>query len=289
MPPRILDLFHHTFGNGQKVKKEFPFFIGRYPHPSYEAHRHTAYEFFYVVRGSATHLFNQKKETVREGDLVFVNLTTRHGFVVDDPGSFEIFNVIFLPEIFLVEQSVSGNAWKKKFLEPFYLPRHRLSLAVSERARVLWTLSEILAEFREKRRNHPRVIASLMSYLFEVIMRIYLTGEKKGGGDPKVSARFHPIQNHVAEHFTESLSLAGLADRFKLTVPYLSAAFKKNFGISFKNFLTLKRIEYAKFLLRTSEKPVTDIALECGFENLSTFERSFRKTTGSNAKQFRSG
>ncbi|MBL8991839.1 MAG: helix-turn-helix domain-containing protein, partial [Spirochaetia bacterium] len=275
---KTLDLFQHNFGNGQRVHRDFPFFISRFPHPSYADHRHNAYEFFFVVRGKAVHHVNGKKEELREGDLVFLNLGASHAFEVAEPGSFEIINVIFLPEIFLAGLPASADrSWKKKFLEPFYLPKHRLHPEASERSRILWVLEEILVEFREKRRNHPRVIASLMAYFFELVMRLYLAKEKPG---QNASSRFLMIHTFVGEHFNEPISLSGLAAQFKMTEPYLSAAFKKNFGLSFKTFLTLKRIEYAKFLLRTSQRPVTDISFEAGFENLATFERSFKKTAG---------
>lgn len=282
---KTLDLFQHNFGDGQRASRDFPFFISRFPHPSYADHRHNAYEFFFVLKGRAAHRINGKKEELREGDLVFLNLGASHAFEVPEPGSFEIVNVIFLPEIFLAGlPNAKDQSWKKNFLEPFYLPRHRLHPEASERSRIVWVLEEILAEFREKRRNHPRVIASLMSYFFELVMRLYLSKEEPGRN---ASSRFLPIHAFVGEHFTEPITLAGLASKFKMTEPYLSAAFKKNFGLSFKTFLTVKRIEYAKFLLRTSQQPITDIAFEAGFENLATFERSFKKTAGASPSEFR--
>lgn len=282
-----LDLFRHNFGDGQRASREFPFFISRLVHPSYADHRHNAYEFFFVVRGRASHRINGKKEELKGGDLVFLNLGASHAFEVEKGSGFEIINVIFLPEIFLAGLPASSDkSWKKKFLEPFYLPKHRLHPDAAERGRMLWVLEEILAEFKEKKRNHPRVIASLMSYFFELVMRLYLAKELPG---KNASSRFLPIHTFVGEHFSEPLSLAGLAAQFKMTEPYLSAAFKKNFGLSFKTFLTLKRIEYAKFLLRTSTQAITDIAFEAGFENLATFERSFKKTAGASPSDFRKG
>jgi hypothetical protein len=234
---KTLDLFQHNFGNGQRVHRDFPFFISRFPHPSYADHRHNAYEFFFVARGRASHRINGKKEELREGDLVFLNLGTSHAFEVADGDTFEIINVIFLPGKFLSGLPASADrSWKRKFLEPFYLPRHRLHPKASDRNRILWVLEEILAEFHEKRRNHPRVIASLVSYFFELVMRLYLAKEKPG---QNASSRFLQIHTFVGEHFNEPISLAGLAAQFKMTEPYLSAAFKKNFGLSFKTFLTI--------------------------------------------------
>lgn len=280
-------IHHHDFIGGGIVSKAFPFHIHRQKHRSFGDHSHDAYEFFLVLRGSGVHVLNGKREKIQEGDLVFINLSRVHAFEIPDGVDLEIINVLFLPDIFGGKTAgTSSLRWKKSFLEPFFLPRHRLHLETGARQKILWLLGEILGEYGAKQRNHERAIAALMTYFFELVMRHYL-GETKA--KESTSPQFQAIQGWVGEHFSAPITLRELSARFRLSIPYISAAFKKNFGLSFKTFLTLKRLEHAKFLLRTGRTPITQIALDSGYENLSSFERSFRKTVGVSPSRFRSG
>jgi len=93
---------------------------------------------------------------------------------------------------------------------------------------------------------------------------------------------------HLAKHFQDELTLTELADEAYLSVSHLSHLFKSELGDSYKTILTLIRIEKACQLL-TSESGmrITDVALECGFGDLSHFTKTFKKMLGCNPKDYR--
>ena len=69
---------------------------------------------------------------------------------------------------------------------------------------------------------------------------------------------------------------------------YLSQLFKKEAGVTFVHYVTQKRLDDAKVLLLTTKKPLTDIALEVGFNDTFHFIKTFKKFVGMPPGQYRS-
>jgi AraC-like DNA-binding protein len=63
--------------------------------------------------------------------------------------------------------------------------------------------------------------------------------------------------------------------------------FKSTFGETPHRYLQRRRIERAMYLLRTTERSVTDICMEIGFSSLGTFSRTFSEIVGATPSQFR--
>ena len=63
--------------------------------------------------------------------------------------------------------------------------------------------------------------------------------------------------------------------------------FKATFGETPHRYLQRRRVERAMYLLRTSDRSVTDVCMEVGFSSLGTFSRTFRDIVGETPSQFR--
>lgn len=86
------------------------------------------------------------------------------------------------------------------------------------------------------------------------------------------------VKASIESNFTESeLCTKLLSSRFCISLGYLSASYKKAFGITISKYIISLRMEYAAGLLRTTDLPVITISENSGFNNLSYFLRVFRK------------
>jgi two-component system response regulator YesN len=93
------------------------------------------------------------------------------------------------------------------------------------------------------------------------------------------------FKGEVLEYFEQhcsdnEMSLTHLADKFGVTVSYLSRYFKKNTNSSFVDYLHHLRLARAKLILITSEKSVNDISTACGYIDSRTFITTFKKYEG---------
>lgn len=95
------------------------------------------------------------------------------------------------------------------------------------------------------------------------------------------------IEREIEAHYMENLSLKGLSEKYYINSAYLGQIFKKQFGVSFKDYLNNYRIEKAtELLLRTDEK-VYMIAETVGYNNLDYFIHKFVGIKGKTPCQYR--
>ena len=87
----------------------------------------------------------------------------------------------------------------------------------------------------------------------------------------------------------ESISLNVVAKAINISANYLSAVFSQKMGISFVEYLTQKRMEKAKHLLRNTAKRSGEIAYEVGYKDPRYFSFVFKKTQGCTPRDYRAG
>lgn len=83
----------------------------------------------------------------------------------------------------------------------------------------------------------------------------------------------------IKHRYQESLTLIQVAGELHLSPVYLGALFKKNTQVSFAQYLNAHRISKSIELMRTTDKDINDIALDCGYQNANYFFRVFKKQT----------
>lgn len=84
---------------------------------------------------------------------------------------------------------------------------------------------------------------------------------------------------YIEENFKDSCSLKDAAKKLKYDYSYISKEFLRITGITFVEYLNNCRINHACYLLENSDLPITQIAFECGYSTLRTFNRNFLKYT----------
>lgn len=96
------------------------------------------------------------------------------------------------------------------------------------------------------------------------------------------------IIDYLHLNFSYDFSLDELADALSLNKNYLCRLFRRETGQTIMEYLTDLRIRHAKYLLRNTELPVTDICFLSGFSSYISFSRVFKSTTGTSCSQWRS-
>ena len=97
------------------------------------------------------------------------------------------------------------------------------------------------------------------------------------------------VQNYINENFNQSLTLKGIADHFYVNSAYLGQIFKKNFGISFNDYLLQLRMEKAKDLLLRTDMKIYEIAENVGYKDVEYFIYNFEKLMAKTPLQYKKG
>lgn len=95
------------------------------------------------------------------------------------------------------------------------------------------------------------------------------------------------IERHIEKVLDQGITLSELADIAGLTPSYFCKAFKKSFGTSPLSYVQMKRIERAKDLMLGTDRPLAEIAFDCGLSDQAHFSRVFRKFPGQSPSQWR--
>ncbi len=105
---------------------------------------------------------------------------------------------------------------------------------------------------------------------------------KLGNADPCLHpfAKMHAVIDAIRRGYQGTVDLDALARACLLSPSQFRRNFKRSFGISPLQFILKMRIQAAADLLRTSQLNVTEISLECGFNNPNYFTRQFRHLLG---------
>lgn len=92
---------------------------------------------------------------------------------------------------------------------------------------------------------------------------------------------------YVDEHYMEAITLKEAAASIKYDYFYLSKLFKKVTTYRFNDYLNQYRISQVCYQLRGTQKNISEIAMDCGYQNMRTFNRNFFNIVACTPLQFR--
>ncbi len=250
-------------------------------------HRHSEVEITCISQGHGLRLIGNHLENFTDGDLVIIDRHLPHYWRMD--GASHGYCIQFDPESPLsVWQSGSEiSAVLKPLRQAARLGLHvsgdtalriqnQLSelpkLALLPRFSAFLGILETLAQAPE---NEKQTLASRDFHLPEP-------------GDPHERAIAAAVAL-ISAHFSEPLKLSDILDAVPVSRPTFSRHFKRSTGRSFITFLTEIRIAHACRELTSTQKSVTQIAGDSGFNDLSHFNRMFRRQMKCSPLAYRRG
>ncbi len=128
----------------------------------------------------------------------------------------------------------------------------------------------------------------LRHYVVEILQRAILLRDKVSGN------QYRTILNRairfIDQHYTdENISLNIVAKAINISANYFSGIFSQEMGLTFVEYVTGKRMELAKQLLRQTGKRSGEIAYEVGYHDPRYFSFIFKKTQGCTPSNYRAG
>lgn len=94
------------------------------------------------------------------------------------------------------------------------------------------------------------------------------------------NSRLDKVYEYVLNHFTEEISLDSVADIINMNASSFSRYFKQKTNKTFTKFLNEVRVGYACKRFTESDRNIAEIAYECGYNNISNFNKQFRSLKG---------
>lgn len=248
-------------------------------------------EIVLVTQGSATHHWGKTTQVLSAGDLFCIAPEEPHGYT--DVNNFEIINCLFDPELIKPHQDlITASTALVEFLiiEPLYREethqRRLLKLPTQAFEQAITLLDNMDQNLRSE---HPKSLATLgQLYQFLALIESHHTSQN---AFPEIIAAqnwaFAQAQSYMRTHLSEELDLKLLADSACLSPAHFSRVFKKATGLSPIAYLTKLRLDRATKLLTTTSQSITEIGMDCGFQDPAYFARVFKKTYYESPRNYR--
>ncbi len=244
-------------------------------------HYHPYYELYYLVTGRCRMFIQYKLYYVSAGDMVFLPPSCLHRTTYGQGQAVDRFTANFTPGfVRAFTESCTGGALPSAF------PHQKLTIPEGSRSEVEQLFSSMI---RESLQEDPFTQIQKKSLLFQLLA---LLGRcQQAIPSPQLlvpdDEAIQQAAQFIYRHHREPVSLEQAARAGHLSPTYFSRRFRQVTGMRFKEYLTHVRLLDAAELLRATGRPVTEIAVTCGFSDGNYFGDAFKKAYGMPPSQFR--
>ena len=271
--------------------EQFPFFIQYGGHEEeMSLHKHVDFsELVIVLNGHATHIVNNEESFIKKGNVFVLNGGTPHAYKA--PHEFKICNVMYRPELLKSAgpDLRSLNGYQALFiLEPFYRSintyKSKLNMSIAGLEYVSSLVQVMINEYETKEHGYQTMLASRFMELVVYLSRQY--DHKEKGVDNSLM-HLASAMSYIEDHYLDQVTLEEIASRSELSVRHLNRIFQAYYQTTPIAYIHRLRLERACTLLKQTNRSITDIAYECGFNDSNYLTRQFKKSFGITPKAYR--
>ncbi len=253
--------------------------------PSVPLHWHDEMEFIYIKKGVGRVNINLTFYDVEAGDIVLILPGQLHSINQKKPFSMDYENIIFQMD-FLSNSGV--DTCTTQFFAPISNGQVSFPSFIHSGDSLYPLISSCLNELDRISQNQtPAYPLGVKSILFQIFFLFFSQKDIISSVEEQ-----HKYMEHVKTtikyielHYAERISVAEMADLLHLSSSHFMRFFKTTMGVSFIHYLNNYRLTMAARQLTASSDSILSIASQCGFENLSLFNRLFKKRVWHDTKR----
>jgi len=249
------------------------FYAFRYqvPYFQFKWHYHPEFELTYIVKGNGYRIVGNSYEPFADGDLVLLGSNLPHTWSGKADGDINSDAVViqFSSEFISSFLEFNESILIKKMLENSL---RGINFDPDEQL-----VSKIIELTETNGVNRILKLISILDILSKEQIKLIAPNTFHNVVSKKSEVRINKVCLFIQNNFHNKIYLKEVADLIYLTESNFCKFFKKATGKTFSDYLNEIRINDACRLLVQSEKTVSQISYECGFETLSYFNRVFLK------------
>ncbi len=284
------------FERDASMKEQFQFHEDTLPVRYYDKHKfyidwhwHEEVEITEILTEELVCEIGTERLTLKKGDCVLINSQVLHQYIPPKQEQEETWaSLLFEPSVIAEVDS----AVYREFVEP--ITRSSCQYLVLDPA-VPWQ-REIISFYKEAealcRQCPPTVDLRLKQTLISLWIRLAEHMEQFPAYESRSprqrrQERLRIMMRYIWEHYQEPITLTDIANEVHVSDRTAERCFKDEIQISPLLYLQNYRLRCARRMLLTQEDSILEIALQCGFESSSYFDRLFKRTYSITPRQFR--
>lgn len=253
-----------------------------FPHFTYPWHFHSEFEIVYVLKSSGKRFVADNIESFQEGDITLMGSNLPHFWKSDIPGD--------------VDTGSRVNAIVVQFHKDFFREEitsypefHRINELLIRAARGIH-FSKASGENIGKMLKRMLKLNGLERMLYFIKLmdamarienyRILASKAYQLEEHKELNNRLDKIMHFINTNYQRKITQEEIANKIGMTTVAFCRYFKEKTGKGFIFFINEMRIGYACKLLIENHLSISQICFECGFNNISNFNRMFKRQTG---------
>lgn len=252
-------------------------------------HWHDELEALIVETGTARVAVNGTDRMVRQGEGFFFNTGVLHGVWPAGAEVCRLRSIVFHPR--LVGGSMDSIIWQK-YLEPLLSDPCRPWIYFTDLQEWERDASTAIQEAWQacvsETEGFEFVVRERLSRLIFLLAKNCPTTEKSPSEKAlRDGERIKAMLRYIQEHYAEELTLAKIAGSAAVSKNECLRCFRSMIGSTPIQYVKQVRIQKAAELLASTDRKISDIGMECGFQEMSYFAKIFRELKGCTPGAFR--
>ncbi len=272
-------IFLRAFHEKRQYDNDFHFWQSSYYDIIFTAHWHREVELLYVKAGEFTISVNNETFLATEGDLVICNSGDIH--YCNCNGSENILDII------VFDVDVINPFYKNsRFLLPHITKSVLVESGIDKIVSSLFSIAK--NELMFKKPHYKTIIKGRLLEFWAICLRHFQIAPKDAKKDNRRLAMLADLQellDYIDSNYALDISLEQAAGKLNFSSWHFSKMFARLTGMNYVRYLSTIRVEKAIELIAGSPLTITDIALQCGFNNTRTFNRVFKDISGMTPSQ----
>jgi AraC-like DNA-binding protein len=239
-------------------------------------HLHAQLELLYVEDGEIENTINGCTRLLKNGDLsvTFPNSVHSYHTPTDQTNTY----CIIILNLTLVGDFI--NILLKFHPKDPFVNRDQLHKDVP------YGINTLIKEFNYAP-DRPVCSPICKAYTQIIISRLLQQMELVTNTDANYFEIIYKIIHFINENYMQPLSLEDVSRALGVGKYHLSRAFSDKINVSFSDYINSIRVCWARNMLSNTNKSITQIAYDCGFQSIRTFNRAFQKVYNISPREFR--
>lgn len=247
-------------------------------------HWHDELEIIYVKSGFLTVNISGENYIGKPGDAFVVSPGNLH-FMGSQTGTVDYFTFLF-PLKYIAFRT--DDMLDDKLIEPLNSGHLMISPEIKDTVKeqceqLAGVYAAEIDKSESKITNQIRKKIILLQFIHELWKKGFIV-ENDTTGRNTVEKE---MVSYIQQNYTGKILLREFGEQFHLSEKYISRYFKEHFHITLSQYVTYLRLEHAKQMLQETDISVTEVAMQSGYQNISYFIRSFKKTYGVSPLKYR--
>lgn len=251
-------------------------------------HWHQEMEISYINSGEGFFQINSEQLYVKKGDLVFVKSGLLHAAKTMENQTLEWTTVVFNLDLL---QGKSVDRCQLDYIQPLLngsidlVGKIQSDMAGYDELNL--ALQTIFKTYYDKPLAYELELKALLLQMIMVLYRKKYISRNNQTPENERLKRLKKVLTYVQDHYQSKITIEQLANIANYSTYHFIRLFKQEIGMTAIEYVHRIRLKEAENLLLNTKLPITEIALQVGFENVSYFIRKFKAHYGQPPAKYR--